>query len=51
MEFFLLGGASRRLAGARTIRAVSLLSALMFAGFAVGIFVDGARRLLLPALG
>jgi hypothetical protein len=33
------------------VRAVSLISALMFAAFAVGIFMDGARRLLLPLLG
>ena len=39
-------GATRRFTGPRTIRAVSLISALMFAAFAVGIFVDGARRLL-----
>ena len=44
-------GATRRFTGPRTIRAVSLISALMFAGFAIGIFVDGARRLLLPLLG
>ena len=43
-------GATRRLAGARVIRAVGLISALMFAGFAVGIFVDGFRRLALPLL-
>ena len=45
-----LVGASRRFAGLRVIRAVSLISALMFAGFAVGIFVDGFRRLALPLL-
>ncbi len=39
-------GATRRFTGPRTIRAVSLISALMFAAFAIGIFVDGARRLL-----
>jgi L-lysine exporter family protein LysE/ArgO len=39
-------GATRRFTGPRTIRAVALISALMFAAFAVGIFVDGARRLL-----
>jgi len=39
-------GATRRFTGPRTIRSVSLISALMFAAFAVGIFVDGARRLL-----
>ena len=39
-------GATRRFTGPRTIRAVSLISAVMFAAFAVGIFVDGARRLL-----
>ena len=44
-------GATRRFTGPRTIRAVSLISALMFAGFAIGIFVDGARRLILPLLG
>ena len=44
-------GATRRFTGPRTVRAVSLISALMFAAFAVGIFVDGARRLLLPLLG
>lgn len=44
-------GATRRFTGPRTIRAVSLISALMFAAFAIGIFVDGARRLLLPLLG
>lgn len=41
-----LVGATRRFAGPRVVRAVSLVSALMFAAFAVGIFVDGARRLL-----
>lgn len=46
-----LVGASRRFAGVRTIRAVSFVSALMFAGFAIGIFVDGFRRLALPLLG
>jgi len=44
-------GATRRFTGPRTVRAVSLISALMFAAFAVGIFMDGARRLLLPLLG
>jgi L-lysine exporter family protein LysE/ArgO len=44
-------GATRRFTGPRTVRAVSLVSALMFAAFAVGIFMDGARRLLLPLLG
>jgi L-lysine exporter family protein LysE/ArgO len=44
-------GATRRFTGPRTIRAVSLISALMFAAFAIGIFADGARRLLLPLLG
>jgi len=39
-------GATRRFTGPRTIRAVSLISAVMFAAFAIGIFVDGARRLL-----
>ena len=43
-------GATRRFTGPRTIRAVSLISAVMFAAFAVGIFVDGANRLALPAL-
>ena len=46
-----LVGATRRFTGPRTIRAVSLISAAMFAAFAVGIFVDGAQRLLLPILG
>ena len=44
-------GATRRFTGPRTVRAVSLVSALMFAAFAIGIFMDGARRLLLPLLG
>lgn len=44
-------GATRRFTGPRTVRAVSLISAVMFAAFAVGIFMDGARRLLLPLLG
>jgi L-lysine exporter family protein LysE/ArgO len=44
-------GATRRFTGPRTVRAVSLISALMFAVFAIGIFMDGARRLLLPLLG
>ena len=44
-------GATRRFTGPRTVRAVSLISALMFAAFAIGIFMDGARRLLLPLLG
>jgi L-lysine exporter family protein LysE/ArgO len=44
-------GATRRFTGPRTVRAVSLISALMFAAFAVGIFMDGARRLLLPLIG
>jgi L-lysine exporter family protein LysE/ArgO len=44
-------GATRRFTGPRTVRAVSLISAFMFAAFAVGIFMDGARRLLLPLLG
>lgn len=44
-------GATRRFAGPRTVRAVSLLSALMFAAFAVGVFVDGFRRLAAPLLG
>jgi len=39
-------GATRRFTGPRTIRAVSLISAVMFAGFAVGIFIEGAHRLL-----
>jgi L-lysine exporter family protein LysE/ArgO len=39
-------GATRRFTGPRTIRAVSLISALMFAAFAVGIFIEGAHRLL-----
>jgi len=39
-------GATRRFTGPRTIRAVSLISALMFAGFAIGIFIDGAKRLV-----
>ena len=43
-------GATRRFTGPRTVRAVSLISALMFAVFAIGIFVDGARRLVLPIL-
>ena len=43
-------GATRRFTGPRTIRAVSLVSALMFAAFAIGIFVDGANRLALPLL-
>jgi small neutral amino acid transporter SnatA (MarC family) len=43
-------GATRRFTGPRAIRAVSLISAVMFAAFAVGIFVDGANRLALPAL-
>ncbi len=43
-------GATRRFTGPRTIRAVSLVSALMFAVFAIGIFVDGANRLALPLL-
>lgn len=43
-------GATRRIAGERVIRTVGLISALMFAGFAVGIFVDGFRRLALPLL-
>ena len=43
-------GATRRFTGPRTVRAVSLVSALMFAVFAIGIFVDGARRLVLPIL-
>jgi L-lysine exporter family protein LysE/ArgO len=46
-----VAGATRRFTGPRTVRAVSLVSALMFAAFAVGIFMDGARRLLLPLLG
>jgi len=41
-------GATRRFTGPRTIRAVALISALMFAAFAIGIFVDGAQRLALP---
>ena len=44
-------GATRRIVGARVIRAVGLASALMFAGFAIGIFVDGFRRLAQPLLG
>jgi L-lysine exporter family protein LysE/ArgO len=44
-------GATRRFTGPRTVRAVSLISALMFAAFAIGIFMDGARRLLFPLLG
>jgi L-lysine exporter family protein LysE/ArgO len=44
-------GATRRFTGPRTVRAVSLISALMFAAFAIGIFMDGARRILLPLLG
>ena len=44
-------GATRRFTGPRTVRAVSLISALMFAAFAIGIFMDGAGRLLLPLLG
>lgn len=44
-------GATRRFAGPRTVRTVSLISALMFTAFAIGIFVDGARRLVLPLLG
>jgi L-lysine exporter family protein LysE/ArgO len=43
-------GATRRFTGPRTVRAVSLISALLFAVFAIGIFVDGARRLVLPIL-
>ncbi len=43
-------GATRRFTGPQTVRAVSLISALMFAVFAIGIFVDGARRLVLPIL-
>jgi L-lysine exporter family protein LysE/ArgO len=43
-------GATRRFTGPRTIRAVSLISAVMFAAFAVGIFIEGAQRLALPAL-
>ena len=43
-------GATRRFTGPRTIRAVSLVSALMFAAFAIGIFVDGENRLALPLL-
>jgi L-lysine exporter family protein LysE/ArgO len=43
-------GATRRFTGPRTVRAIALISALMFGAFAVGIFVDGARRLLLPLL-
>jgi L-lysine exporter family protein LysE/ArgO len=39
-------GATRRFTGPRTIRAVSLISAVMFAAFAVGIFIEGANRLL-----
>lgn len=45
-----LVGATRRFAGPRTVRAVSLVSALMFAAFAVGIFVDGAQRLAMPLI-
>lgn len=41
-----LVGATRRFAGPHVVRAVSLVSALMFAAFAVGNFVNGARRLL-----
>lgn len=43
-------GATRRFTGPRTIRAVSLISALMFAAFAIGIFVDGAQRLAVPVI-
>jgi len=43
-------GATRRFAGPRTVRAVALVSGLMFSAFAIGIFADGFRRLLLPLL-
>lgn len=43
-------GATRRFTGPRTIRAVSLISALMFAAFAIGIFFDGAQRLAVPVI-
>jgi hypothetical protein len=41
-------GATRRFTGPRTVRAVALVSALMFSAFAIGIFADGVQRLLLP---